>query len=285
MRKSIVWAVVVFSSFVFWGCGPSRSMRIGDTFEPLHKPKFDYAVAENAKGFVGYSVGILQPEFIEKKADKKNVWVFGTPQEKQYVADLKREVSNILEKILIAKGNKVAGPFGSYQEMTYPERERCTFLIQPTFIIDLETSQEHSTILKQVGGPNLEAFAYAEVSGQIIGNIQMEYVILDPLTQEKLERHKLNSEDVTVDFKSLYQGSYDKDGKPVNFMPLNVFAEKYNRSLVQYYSNYHNSDNASAKILELAYQKFIPQMDKLISVEEFNHLKQYQDTLKEKKRY
>lgn len=283
--KFVVFIAVLFLTII--GCSVSRSVRVDSLWEPPYKPNFDYSVSDNKNAFSGYTVGILEPEFIEQGVinQKKNVWTYRGQREKQFLSEFKRNVSNTFEKILLSKGIKIQGPFASYQEMTYPERERCTFLIKPTILIDIETQYTSGlNLLEDVGGPNLEPWAYASVQGKILGTAQMEYLILDPLTQEKLERHKLKTTELSQSFKIFAQGVYNQDGKPINFKTLSEWAEN-DPSSRNNYARYYNPDNASARILESLFQDFIPQVAKLISVEEFDHLKKYQEQLKGKKVY
>lgn len=287
-NRFFVVLLFIIMTFCLISCGPSRTVRITDQWEPLYTPKFDYQIADNTKEFSGFTIGIIHPEFIEQGFidGKKNVWRIanGSDREKQYLIKFKREISNAFEKILLSKGNKVLGPYTSYQEMTFPERERCNFLIKPTFIVDLETNSiGNFQILEDVGGPNLEAYAFGNIRQIITGNTQMDYVILDPLTQEKLERHKLTTESVSVEYTAYFQGMYDsKTNKPIDFTTITEHAKQYPNN---YASKYYDSDNASAQILESLFVKFVPQVEKLISVDEFKYLTKYQKMLREKKVY
>lgn len=258
----------------------SKSIRIVDLWEPLYKPNYDYSMIANSNDFSGFTIGIIDSDFIEQSEFEK-AWKFRSDREKKNLIEFKREVSNALEKILLSKGNKVAGPFSSYEEMTFPERERCSYLIKPVFIIDIENQPESSSVTKlnDVGGPNLENYTYASMQNKVSGTAQMEYVILDPLTQEKLERHKLKTEEISLTYKEYMELVFVNGGR-LDFQPLRA-----NPQYTDYLSSYHNSDNASAKILERLFQKFIPQVEQLISVDEFEHLKKYKEQLKEKKVY
>lgn len=275
---SLMLGLICF--FVF-ACGPSRSIRITDKFETLYKPNFDYNISEKSKANIDYTIGIIETEFIQK--DPRG-WVYRTHREKQYLTGFKREISNSIEKILMSKGCKVLGPFTSYEEMTFPQRERCSFLIKPTIILDLSVQRPIFNKTPNVGGPNLEAYAYANGHVTVSGNAQMEYVILDPLTKEKLERHKLKTKEISLTYLEIVQGYYGKDGKPGNWEHLMVWAQK-NPELRPVYSQYYNSDNVSAKILDAIFNEFVPKAEKLISADEFNHLMKYKEVLKKKKRY
>lgn len=282
--QNVLLGTLVCCALLFSACAPSRSVRITELFEPQYTPNFKHEISDRKDKNSNYTIGIIELEFIENKT--QNAWVLGSPGEKQLLAEFKRNISNALEKILLSKGNNVAGPFTSYEEMTFPERDRCTFLIKPTFILDLKLLRPTFVKMPDVGGPNLEAYAYASGNSSITGNVQMEYVILDPLTKEKLERHKLKTKEIDTTFKEIAQGVYDDKGNPGKYESLYRFARKRgDRNLASIYDRNYAPLNASAKILEGLYAEFIPKANNLISVEEFDHLKKYQEKLKTKKRY
>jgi hypothetical protein len=273
--------VMVFLCFSIFACAPTRSVRIQDKFEPLYRPNFDYNLTAEKQEPSGYTIGIIQANFIEKN---EQGWRFIDPQEKQYLDEFKRGISYGLEKILLAKGNKVSGPFASYEEMTYPERDRCSYLIQPTVILDLTLQRPIFNRLRDVGGPNLEAYVYSSGTSVITGKAEMEYIILEPLTQDKLERHKLKTKEISISFEELAQAMLDKEGNIKQWYPLYEIAGMY-PDLKSVYSNDYARLNASGKILEELLQSFLSEADKLISVEEFKYLEKYKRQLKEKKRY
>ncbi len=280
-KRLLTSCVLVFLCFAIYACGPSRSVRIQDKFETLYKPDFDYKVTAEKQEPSGYTIGIIQVKFIEKN---QQGWHFTSPQEKQYLDEFKRGISYGLEKILLAKGNKVSGPFASYEEMTYPDRDRCSYLIQPTVILDLSLQRPLFERLYDVGGPNLEAYVYSSGKSVITGKAEMEYVVLEPLTRDTLARHKLKTKEISISFEELAQAVLDKDGNIREWYPLDEFASMY-PDLKNVYSNNYAPLNASGKILEELLQNFLSEANKLISVEEFKYLEKYKRQLKEKKRY
>jgi len=277
----LLFLCIIISAFLFFFCGPKRSIRIQEKFEPQHKPNLTYNISENKKVDLDYTIGIIETEFIEKS---QRGWRFGTSREKDYLQTFKKEISNSLEKILISKGCKVSGPYSTYEEMTFPQRSRCSLLIKPTIILDAKVRVPIFNPMPEVGGPNLEAFAYASGLVDVSGSAQMEYVILDPLTKEKLERHKLKTKEIQFSYLEIVQGYYGQDGKATGWESLFSFAAK-NQALRPVYINYFNSDNVSAKILEGIFEDFVTKANELISADEFNHLMQFKEKLKEKKRY
>lgn len=281
-RYAVRLLMLGIMTFCLVACGPSRKVRVADLWEPAYRPDYSYDPGTKSAKPSGYTIGVIKTRFVQKTS---KTWFYTPDEQKRVVEPFQSEVANAIEKILLTKGNKVAGPFDSYEEMTYPERERCSFLIQPTIILDLGFAQSGSLrFLDEVGGPNLESYAYGTYDATLSGTAQMEYVILDPLTREKLERHKLKTKTVSVNVKPIMQAYYNKEGNQYGWKSLSAWA-KENPKMRAYYSNYHDIDNVSNRLFESMFQEFIPQIDKLISVAEFDHLKKYQEELKERKRY
>lgn len=284
LKRTVAVPIALLSAVLVISCAPARTVRITEKFEPLYKPKYEWVSTEKASQN-DYTIGIIQPEFIQKdNATWK--WNPANPQEVAAMDEFRREVANTIESILLSKGCKVQGPFSTYEEMTYPERERCTFLIQPTVLIDLgvQLIPGSSRYLPEVGGPNLEAYGYATAGYSLTGNVEMEYVIYDPLTKEKLERHKLKSAPVTRTGDVLMQGYVNAQNEFYNWRTIPTWIRE-NPQYKELYSSYNNDLNVGNRILEELYNSFMPQVAQLLSVEEFDHLKQYQEQLKEKKRF
>ena len=94
---------------------------------------------------------------------------------------------------MFSQGITVSGPFESYEEMTYPERSRCEFLVQPKLKIFFEGHEfDPATYQKlpQYVGPNQQPYQYIKQDATLQVRAELNYVIHDPLINEKLERHK-----------------------------------------------------------------------------------------------
>jgi hypothetical protein len=278
------WILLPIFLFFIVSCGHRPSVKIDTMFQPKHNADYSYQVGPKSPTSSGYTIGIINSK-INQVTEKS--WIYDSEDQKRFFVPFQMELSNAIEKILINKGNKVSGPFASYQEMTYPERERCSFLIEPTITLDLSFSVDRTEDL-DVGGENLEWNYYKKISGTITGSIDMGYVILDPLTNEKLERHKLKTIPISQPLEVLAHGFYvyDSNGKTGQyiFYHLNAVA-KHDPSFKSYYSRYYNEDNVTTRMFESLYKEVVPQIDKLISVEEFDHLSNYKKTLEKKKVY
>jgi len=280
----IAAATLIFAIGIIFivGSASTRSTRINDAWESPYYARYEFDPGPKAASPADYTVGILEVQFVQKKND---TWYY-RPEDMYLVEPFQREVANSIEKILINKGCKVAGPFKSYEEMTFPERDRCDFLIEPKLIVDLNYAEFSNTfkVLNDVGGPNMENFAYAKVDGELKGSVEMTYVILDPLTAEKLERHKLITDNVSQPATLFMQGYYNDKNQPTNWKELKAW-EKENPKYRGMYNNYSNLENVSKKLFLQLYNQAMPEINRLISVAEFDHLRIYQQKLEQKKRY
>ena len=127
-------------------CGPSRSVKVDTMFQPKYNIDYSYQVGPKSSTSSGYTIGIINTTFVQKNENKS--WRYEAEEQKRLFVPFQTEVSNTIEKILINKGNRVSGPFAKYEEMTYPERERCSFLIEPTIILDLNYIKRTTGLLR-----------------------------------------------------------------------------------------------------------------------------------------
>lgn len=287
MRESGI-LIVALIYVLLVGChdmNRTRTVRAGDMWEPLHKPNFSYTPKKANSEKINLTICTMKPAFIQPAGSSK--WILNSPREKQYMAGFQRELSGSIDQILLSKGVKVEGPYESYEEMTFPERERCSYLLKPTFLVDID-AMAAGPLVEQLtyGGPNLEKFAYATRPIKLVGSVQMEYLIHDSLTYAKLEKHKLQTVEIQTQYTAFYQGTYNKHHDAENFQEIIYFmGSEADMSIREYNSNYPNADNASARILEELFSTFLPKVDELLSVDEFNHLLQYLNQLRGKKIY
>jgi hypothetical protein len=222
---------------------------------------------------------VLPPDF-DKRPDKTELWTAG-------LEEFSKEYAEDLENILTSKGVAVAGPFESYEEMTYPQRQRCSYLIIP--ILDFDyihqgwAPADQNTYLPEFD--DLPKYRYFKLGGTTAFRAALKYEIYEPLTNEKLEIHNLKSDPITVPFNIHAVKVAIQKEQIVNGVPtlVTTWSESVPASAV--HKNYHNWTNVSRKTLEIFYKQFMEKTYELLSVEEFQHLDQYKKELEEKKRF
>jgi len=226
----------------------------------------------------GFTVGIVDMGF-DYESTPPDLWNVQTPLEFQYLKGFVTSFSTQLEEILFRQGITVSGPFEDYEEMTYPERSRCDFIVQPNlkiFFEGLEWDRESYQKLPQYWGPRQQRYRYMKQTATLQVRAELSYVIHDPLTNEKLERHKLKTDSVYHTFEALGVMHYKETGASVGEVPLSHDSE---------HPNYMNGQYVFGKVLAKLYPIFMERVARLVSVEEFVHLQQYKEEIKDKKRY
>lgn len=287
MKKSL--SVLIFKKFQHLillclalfaiGCAASTPKQsITTLYSPMYNPNYSYSPNSDKKGAANYTIGIIDMEFTTE-ATPPNSWVIATPLEKQYVNNFKKSFSGGLEKIFLSKGFTVSGPFESYEEMTYPDRSRCDFLVQPIIKLSFQPSNMSVQRLSGYNGPNGQNWVYGENDFNLAVSAELSYLIYDPLTKEKLERHKLKTDPFIKSSKRLWISmvNRDKNGK--------ITKEWWERPSTQNHPNYHNDEILTGLVTDELYDNFMSKVDKLVSVEEFNHLRKYKKELEKRKRY
>lgn len=281
-------------------CGPKRNLRITDLFESKIEP--DYSLTEMTKlPNTGFNIGLLVPEWSVSQE------TMGKMQTSNTISESDRPfisaIMTTLEKALLSKGCTVSGPFKSYSEMTFPERQRCTYLIQLKITITSKYSTGNVQHLKDHGGPNFEPYAYASVDMLWNGTAEIEYIIYEPLTFQILEKHKITSSNLNVTGKSIMQGKYidfDQYGKviynqyeePGSLIKLlgdtskNISSWTPLHQMTAFqYQGYFNQSNFVAKVGDAIFKDLRMKIVNRVSVEEFTRLKEYKDVLEKKKSY
>ena len=262
--------------------GPKK--KITELYAPIYKPAYDFEPPQQQSQPTGYTIGIVNAQFKLVSIPERKFEI-NTAMSKKYVEDFIQAFSYGLEKIMTSKGITVAGPFESYEEMTYPQRKRCDFLIMP--IVEVEVTSNELTSVSQLtkipgySGPNGENYIYATWIYKTDSIAEIDYVIFDPLAKEKLERHKLKSDTIPKSVTTLLSeysirnnaGEVTKTG----YRSLDMYEGSY--------PNYHNHEVIVGEILDAIYSDFMPRINELVSVEEFDHLMKYKEELEKKKRY
>ena len=262
------------------GCALTPKKPIAELYDPVYSCKYQFTPAQKQDKPVGYTIGIIDMNLTSQSVPPKSFGII-TDLEKQYVNEFTKAFSAGLEKIFMSKGMTVSGPFESYEDMTYPERSRCDFLVQPEVNLTFYPTPGTLEKLPSYGGPNGEYWTMAQLPFSVKATAELKYVILDPLTQEKLERHSLKTDNVKHDFSVLYchYVTKNKKGETVKEEWKDIWHDK------KAFPGYHNVEVVVGKITDDLFSVFMPKIDRLVSVEEFDHLKKYKEELKQKKRY
>jgi hypothetical protein len=257
--------VMLMSMFVI-GCRSDQQFvkPISDTFEAQYTPNYNAPIDNALVQPSGFSVCIIKDKELWSKG---NAFVVSNKalDVLTLTKDFKSVMESSLEKLFLSKGVKVSGYYESIKEMTYPERDRCTYLVEPKLTFAMSIILNHQKPLEEYTSSDIK---YYQESNTLIGNIVMEYVILDPLTGERLERHTFDTSQIRYEFNSIRR----QYSSSVDMFPVIG-------------RDYYNEVNPFAKAYESAYKELYFKLDRLSMLDEFNHLLKYKETLKTKKVY
>lgn len=277
--KTITRGPILFI-FIFWlaGCAPTTPRKfITELYSPKYNANYNYQPKQQQTSPSGFTVGILSMKF----DFDSTTYLINSDLDKQYTKNFEDSFSTTLEKILMSKGIAVLGPFESYEEMTYPERKRCDFLIQPTIKLTLDGKFYNPTDLHDYSGPEGQNWKYRKADYDMTANAKMQYVIYDPLTAEKLERHKIESDEIARATIILATQLYSTNKK-------GEISKEWWESLDKRrttHPNYHNTVYLYGEVLDDLFTKYMSKVDYSLTVDEFVHLKKYIEELEKKKRF
>lgn len=240
---------------------------ITELWEPVYRPDFAFEPYRAGPEHVSYTIGVIDVDF-NCKTIPPGEWEL-TPQEQQFQRDFIVAFSEGMKKIVTGKGMVARGPYASYDEMTFIERARCDFVVQPKLVLELEPSW--STMIEELpeyGGPYGEPRIYGRSHDGVEARARLEFAVIDPRTRRELELHALKSDTLSKGYEQLWSQWTMTCGKNARtgWRVLEYNPKKY--------PNYHNADNATGKIMEEMYHAFMPRINNLVSVKEFDFLQE-----------
>ncbi len=254
---------------------PTRN--ISEKKEAMSIPDYSFTPSASESAPSGYTVGIIDMVVNE---DVPEGWVTTIG-----LSEFREAYFSGLESVFLSKGIPIKGPFDSYEEMTFPDRDSCSYLIRPVLQLNVRTEVGAKQLMseyteKQRSDTTLSMTYHIAVPCSATYACTMRYEIFEPLTGEKLAIHKLDSEPiventslVAVERRSAtWNGSEYVDNKPTTF----TLGPK---------EGFHNAGNMSHRALERLFKNYMPKTETLLSVAEFAHLDQYKKKLEDRKRY
>lgn len=283
MRKSIFPALLtmIFCMSLLCGCEtlsstPTPKKNISEKKESIYIPDYSFTPTATTSAPSGYTVGIINMVVNE---DVPEQWVT------QGLDSFREAYFKGLESVLLSKGILIKGPFDSYEEMTFPDRDSCSYLIRP--VLHLAAHQGVGT--EQLLAEYTEKFKtdttlnwtfYVERPYSVTYTCTMHYEIFEPLTGEKLAIHKLDSEPIVEQSNIIIAQKQTATWNGAEFIDGPV-----DSSVLGSEMGFYNSANVDIRALERLFKTYMPKTEALLSVEEFAHLEPYKKQLEEKKRY
>ena len=284
VKTMVLLILTVSLSGIFSACVPPKL--ISDHYNdstPLFMPTFEYEV--NTKGKVtsgDFTIGIILPSI--EISNKTSIPLHGS-----YLESFHESLLLKIEEISTNKGIKIIGFFESYDDMTYPERSECDFIIYSQ--IGMKIGDDNPELLSYDNFPSINRILlarneaesnhhYVKINDYSNTSVtSFSFDIHDPLTNLKLERFETKTKPVKSSFPRIIGWNISKES--INKTVGSSFT--LNRS--NGHPNYMNDIYGFGSMLEGLYPTLMKYFDDKISISDFERLKKYKDELEEKKRY
>lgn len=227
--------------------------------KPVYQPNFSYAVADSGHK-VDITLGIVAPQY---SGDGVEWW-------KQNRADsisaaMARSLRTSFTELFTAKGFNAAGPFDSVDEMTFPEKKGCDFVLYPDF--DIQIAMQTRGGVQAQPKQETKIFSFgpsaspASCSAKLVMSGTVLLTVKEPLSGEKIwiKKVDISQPDRTLDFT-------DTDC---------IVAD----------GTLRGARDAWAKANEDVYQTVMKSLDRYVSAELFKDFQRQSQELRAKKVY
>jgi hypothetical protein len=177
MNRMTIGLFISIGALILTGCVPMQRAPV----TPVSY-SFVYAVPNTASRSQPVTIAVVRPSVADPTAFAK------TPAPHQQIGNaFATSMKADLDKMLVAKGYKVTGPYESINDMTFPEKQAANLTLTP--IMDLRVSQQ-PTSETGTGSP---LFPRKEAGMYVVGG-WISLVLLEPLTGEKMWIKKIDVE-------------------------------------------------------------------------------------------
>ncbi|MFH0806580.1 MAG: hypothetical protein V1885_02555 [Candidatus Brennerbacteria bacterium] len=173
--QTFLFGAVLLSCIVLiHGCVPRQARK--QEAPPYVPPTFDFtppSVAPSASA--GVTFAIVNSSYSENK-DWTRVWPF---------TDISRNMARDFVEIVNARGFTVRGPFGSYDEMIFPDKQGSDLVLQPTVEMTLEF---RNLSVKEEMAPllSLETRSKYSLKGEAVIGGRITLSLLESLSKERM---------------------------------------------------------------------------------------------------
>lgn len=231
---------------------------------PDYQPNFQYSVPDSGHK-IDVTVGVVAPQY---SGDGVDYWSRNKADE--VGRSLARALRTSFTELFVAKGFNAAGPFDELDNMTFPEKKGCDFVIYPDLDISIAMSQRGGMAPAAPTQEKRTTFSLGSLTSGgksatptcsatlvTVGTIQL--TVKEPLSGEKMWIKKVEVSQPSQNFS--YEGAD---------------CELQNGTL-------HGARASWAKAHEDMFQTVMKSLDRYVNAEEFRALKSQSLMLREKK--
>jgi hypothetical protein len=227
--------------------------------KPAYQPNFSYAVADSGRK-IDITLGIVAPQY---SGDGVEWWKHNKTDE--ISAAMTRSLRTSFTELFTAKGFNAAGPFDSVDEMTFPEKKGCDFVLYPDFDVEIAMTTSGGTQAQPKQETKLFSFGTSQAPSSCSAKLVMSGTVLltvkEPLSGEKIWIKKI---DISQPDRMLELAGTDC-----------VVAD----------GTLRGARDAWAKANEDVYQNVMKSLDRYVSAELFKDFQKQSQELRAKKVY
>lgn len=215
---------------------------------------FVYTPPEQAQQLLRITIALVRP------SDADPTRLAGVPQwAKETASAFKSSMQTDLEKLLIAKGFTVTGPYATLEVMTYPEKKGANLTL--TSIVDISSERKVTQQTEPVG-----VLFPGRQEGVLIMGGSVWLSMLEPLSGEKMWLKRVEIEPVQKPFVITYN--------------VETRAGQQHKNILS-----DTSERAVTVVLNKIYPIVLQQAWTYFNPEEVMHIKKQADEVRERKRY
>lgn len=268
--SSSVAPIIITVSFVAaiaWilACAPPAPLP-----PPLPPPsyKFSYEPPQQSAQPIGVTLALVRPVY--EPLEGVPVPPQAGPQDWQQWPITKQYLQSMggdFQRMLVAKGFVLTGPFDDLNQMTYPDKRTASLTLTPTVFLNVQRKITST-------GENEPNTVSGTASGTLTVNSWVTFVLLEPLSGEKIWIKKLTLEPAQKRFTYSYKILTTLEGPQgarTAVRRVQRFNDDSQHVLAQVLESYY------APVMETAWRYFHP--DEVLA------LKKMADEIREKKRF
>lgn len=157
-------------------------------------------------GPAGLTITVVNPQWAQESIVLQQAY-------KNFAAGFSNSLASDLDKLLVAKGVKVSGPYATYDDITYPDKRSAEFALTP--VVFLTASFKWGPPVPVGSGGVAD---YIERKFSLTAQGFVEFVLVEPLSRQKLWVKKLELEPQTIQGVEAYAANVVTDtatGQPV----------------------------------------------------------------------
>lgn len=257
-NTSRVIVVGAFLASIAWmlACAPAPVPR-----PPLPPPTYSFSYEPPQQGArrTGITLALVRPSY-EPVAPQASAQAW---RQWQVVGQYLQSMGGDFQRMLVARGFTLTGPFDDLNQMTYPDKQTANLTLTPRVFLNVDRRVEST-------GEN-EPLAFSGTAvGTLTANAWITFELIEPLSGEKMWIKKLTLSPKQERYTYDYQVSRESQGGRT------IRRVSYSRS---------NDQHVLAKVLEEYYAIVMQTAWDYFNPDEIAALKKMADEVRQKKRF